>query len=102
VAAEFGDQRGHAGGVRVASRSSSIPLVAVHQQPAGAAGQIDHVRAPLVEDQVKAGTQPAPAFSAPRANSSAFVAGVGWNSRGSAWRCPSLNACPRQARVGSR
>jgi hypothetical protein len=37
-----------------------------------------------------------------RADSSAFVAGADWSSRGSAWRRPSLNACPRQARVGSR
>ena len=36
------------------------PVIA-HQHLAGAAGQIGHARATLVEDQVQAGTQPIPA-----------------------------------------
>jgi hypothetical protein len=30
-----------------------LPLVVAHQHPAGAAGQIGHVRTPLVQDQVQ-------------------------------------------------
>jgi hypothetical protein len=60
VAAESGERRDHAG---VDARDELIrflPFVAAHQQRAGAAGQIGHVRAPLVEDQAQAGAQAIP------------------------------------------
>src|ERR1035437_3253677 len=37
-----------------------FPLVVPAEQPAGAAGQIGHVRAPMIEDQLEAGAQPVP------------------------------------------
>src|ERR1019366_6150105 len=39
-----------------------LALVVAHQQFAGAAGDIGHLCAPLIQDQVEAGTQPIPAF----------------------------------------
>jgi hypothetical protein len=60
VAAEFRDQREHA---RVDARRQPVglrSLVVAAKQPAGAAGQIGHVPAPLVQDQVQAGAQPVP------------------------------------------
>jgi hypothetical protein len=59
VGAQFGDQRDHSGGDARTSRSASFPCLA-HQQPAGGAGQIGHVRAPLIEDQVEAGAEAIP------------------------------------------
>jgi hypothetical protein len=40
-----------------------LPLVAAHQQPTGAAGHVDHVRASLLQDQIQAGAQAVPALS---------------------------------------
>ena len=46
---------------RCALPADRLPaLVAAHQQPTGAAGQIGHVGAPLIEEQLEAGTQPVP------------------------------------------
>ena len=39
-----------------------LPLEVARQQPASTAGDVDHVGAPLIEDQVEAGTQPIPAL----------------------------------------
>jgi hypothetical protein len=44
--------------MRVTSRVGVLALVVAHQQPAGAAGRIGHVRAPLVDHQIQAGTEP--------------------------------------------
>ena len=62
VPAEFRDQRDHAAVDAEHEPVGFLALVIAHQQPAGVAGQIGHVRAPLVEDQVKAGAQPVPAL----------------------------------------
>jgi len=45
--------------MRVTSRSAPFPY-SRHQQPARAAAQIRHVRAPLVEDQIEAGAEAVP------------------------------------------
>ena len=37
-----------------------LARVVAHLEPAGAAGRIGHVRAPLIQDQVEAGAQPVP------------------------------------------
>ena len=50
VAAEFRDQRDHAG---IDQRVGFLSLVVPAQQPADATGQIGHVRAPLIEDQIR-------------------------------------------------
>ena len=60
VGAQYGEQRDYS---RVNADHQSIgflALVVAQQQPAGAAGQIRHIRAPLIQDQVKAGAQPVP------------------------------------------
>jgi hypothetical protein len=62
MAAEFGDQRDHAGGATGHQDVGFLPPVVAHQQPAGAAGQIGHVGASLVEDQIQAGAQPVSAL----------------------------------------
>jgi len=62
VAAEFGDQRDHPGVDAGHQPVGFLALVAAYQQPAGAAGQIGHFRAPLIEDQTEAGAQPIPAL----------------------------------------
>ena len=49
--------------MRVTKPAAFLSPVAAHQQPAGGAGQIGHVRAPLLQDQIQAGPQPIPAFS---------------------------------------
>ena len=60
VAAEFRDQRDHAGVDAGHQPIGFLALGVAHQQSAGTAGDIGHFRAPLVEDQ--AGAQPVPAF----------------------------------------
>jgi hypothetical protein len=66
VAAEIGDQRDHAGVDARHQPIGFLSFVVAHQQPAAAAGDIGHVGAPLLEDQIEAGTEPIPAFGAPR------------------------------------
>jgi hypothetical protein len=53
VAALFGDQRNHAGLDTGHHPVRFLSLVAAHQHSAGAAGQIGHVRAPLIEGQIQ-------------------------------------------------
>jgi hypothetical protein len=60
--AQFGDQRNHAGGDADYQPIGSPAFVVPVQQPAGAAGQIGHVRTPFLQDQIEAGAQPIPAF----------------------------------------
>ena len=60
VAAEFREQRDNAGVDAADLQISFLPLVAAHQQPAGAARQIGHVSGPLIGDQVQAGAQAIP------------------------------------------
>ena len=62
MAAQLGNHRHHPG---VDAGHQSIGLLAFGvpaQQPAGAAGQIGDVRAPLMVDQVEAGAQAVPAL----------------------------------------
>ena len=46
--------------MRVHQPGRVLSLAVARQQPAGVAGQIGHVRAPLVEDQAQAGAQAIP------------------------------------------
>jgi hypothetical protein len=62
VAAEFGDERDHAGVDADHQPIGPLALVVAHQQPTGAAGQIGHIGALLVQDQIQAGAQAAPAL----------------------------------------
>jgi hypothetical protein len=60
--AQFGNQRDHAGIDAGHQPVGFLATVVAHQQPAGAAGQIGHVRAPLVEDQVQVPAEGIPAL----------------------------------------
>jgi hypothetical protein len=63
VAAEFGDERDHAGVDAGHHPVGFLPLAAARQQPAGTPGQIGHVRTPLIQDPVvEAGAQAVPAL----------------------------------------
>jgi hypothetical protein len=62
VAAEIGGQRDHPG-VDAGHQPIGPASAVAHQQSAGATGQIGHVRAPLNQDQVKAGAQVVPPLS---------------------------------------
>ena len=62
MAAELGDQRDHAGADARDELIRFLALVVVHQHPARATGDIGHVRAPLLQDQIQAGAQPIPAL----------------------------------------
>ena len=53
MAAQVGDQRDHAGVDAGHQLVGFLALVVARQHPAGAAGQIGHVGAPLVEDPVQ-------------------------------------------------
>ena len=64
--AEFRDPRDHAGVDAEYQSIGFLAFIVATQQPAGAAGDIGHVHAPLIQDQVKAGTEAIPAFGAPR------------------------------------
>jgi hypothetical protein len=60
--AQFGNQRDHAG-IDAGHQPVGLPtLVVPADQPAGVAGDIDHVRAPLLEDRIEAGAEAVPAF----------------------------------------
>jgi hypothetical protein len=60
--AQFRDQRDHHGADAGHQPVGFLALVAARQQSARSAGQIGHVRAPLIDDQVEAGAQPVPAL----------------------------------------
>ena len=62
VAAEFRDQRNHAGMDVDYQPVGFLALVVPAQYPAGAAGQIGYVRAPLIKDEVKVGATDPSAF----------------------------------------
>jgi len=62
MAAQVGDQRDHAGVDAGHQLVGFLALVVAHQHPAGAAGRIGHIGAPLVKDQVEAGAQVVPPF----------------------------------------
>src|ERR1019366_5687659 len=49
------------GSIQVHQPIGLLPLVAAHQQSAGAAGRIGHVGTPLIEDQLEAGAKAIPA-----------------------------------------
>jgi hypothetical protein len=75
--------------MRVTSRSACSR----HHQPAGAAGQIGHIGAPLIGDQVQAGAQPSPSVwsAAARAlrlviSSAMAPAESGAPGKGSGWQ----------------
>jgi hypothetical protein len=53
VAAQFGDLRNHLGADPRHQPIGLLALVVARQHPAGAAGNIGNVRAPLVEDQIQ-------------------------------------------------
>jgi hypothetical protein len=59
---QFGDLRDHPGIDPRHQPIGFLPLEVARQQPASTAGDVDHVGAPLIEDQVEAGTQPIPAL----------------------------------------
>ena len=62
MAAQFGDQRDHAGADAEYQSIGLLALVVPAQYPAGAPGQIGRVRAPLVQDQHEDGAHPIPAL----------------------------------------
>jgi hypothetical protein len=62
VAAQFGERRNRVGVDAGQQPIGFLALIVRAEQTARAAGQIGHVRAPLVEDQVEAGAQAVPAL----------------------------------------
>ena len=61
MAAQFGDQRDHAGVDACHQPVGFLALEVAAQQPAGTPRDIGHFRAPLVKDQIQSGAQPIPA-----------------------------------------
>jgi hypothetical protein len=62
LAEQFGDQRDHAGVDAGHQPVGFLAFVVPAKHPAGAAGQIGHVRAPVVQEKLEADAQPVPAL----------------------------------------
>jgi hypothetical protein len=62
VAAQFGDQRNHAGVDAGHQPFRVLAFVVPGEQPVGTPRQIGHVGAPLVEEQIQAGAEAVPAL----------------------------------------